>query len=288
MKKRGTALRVVPLFLCKLPMALFIQDILDILQQIAPVELAESWDNVGLLTGNPTARARSVLVALDPVSSLFKEAESKNANVIVTHHPALFHPLKTLRTDRPTGSFLTGAIQRDIHVIGCHTNLDATVGGVSDILAERMGLKDVSPLIVAENTEGCSSGLGRIGACAQPMSPKQCVVQLKRACEAPWLLEAGPRPERVKKIAVCGGSCSEFAETAMLSGADLYITAEVKHSIARWAEEAGFWIIDGGHFATEQPAIPPLQERLQRELEKRNVENKVYAVRQRPPLTIIK
>jgi dinuclear metal center YbgI/SA1388 family protein len=270
-------------------MALFIQDIIDILQQIAPFELAESWDNVGLLAGNPTARAHSLLVALDPVSSLFNEAGSRKANVIITHHPAVFHPLKALRTDKPTGSFLAGAIQRNIHVIGCHTNLDSAVGGVSDVLAQRMNLKNISPLLVAENenTEGCPCGLGRIGECVQPMSPKKCIEQFRKACEAPWLLEAGPRPDEVKTIAVCGGSCSELAETAMLAGADLYITAEVKHSVARWAEEAGFWIIDGGHFATEHPAILPLRERLQQEIEKRNEENKVYAVRQKPPLTII-
>lgn len=274
-------------FFVSYPMALFIQDIIDILQQIAPFELAESWDNVGLLAGNPTARAHSLLVALDPVSSLFNEAEFRKANVIITHHPALFHPLKALRTDKPTGSFLAGAMQRNIHVIGCHTNLDSAVGGVSDVLAERMDLRNIAPLVPAEDTDRCSRGLGRIGECARPMSPDECVQQLRKACQAPWLLEAGTRPDQVKKIAVCGGSCSELAETAMLAGADLYITAEVKHSIARWAEETGFWIIDGGHFATEYPAILPLRERLQQEIEKRNEEHRVYAVRQRPPLTII-
>jgi len=268
-------------------MALFIQDILDIMQQIAPVELAESWDNVGLLAGNPKARADSIIVALDPVSSLFREAESKEANVIITHHPALFHPLKALRTDKPTGAFLCRAMQKNIHIIGCHTNLDSTIGGVSDVLAERLNLRNRAPLVPADDTDGCPCGLGRIGEFAQSMSAKECVEHLRKACRAPWLLEAGARPEQVKKIAVCGGSCSELAETAMRAGAELFITAEVKHSIARWAEEAGFWIIDGGHFATEHPVIFPLRDRLQSELQDRNMKNNVYAVRQNPPLTII-
>jgi len=268
-------------------MDLFIQDIIDILQEFAPVELAESWDNVGLLAGNPNMQAHSLLVALDPTSSLLDEAEAKRANVIITHHPAIFHPLKALRTDQPIGHFLAEAVKKNIHVIACHTNLDSAVGGVSDILATRLNLTDISPL-VPEKANGTSScGLGRIGRCAQPMTPEECIDKLRSTTNAPWLLEAGMRPAQVNRVAVCGGSCSEFAETAMQAGADLYITAEVKHSIARWAEEAGFWIIDGGHFATEQLAIAPLQKRLQQEMEKRNLDNQVYAVQQYPPLTLV-
>ncbi len=271
-------------FFINYPMVLFIQDIIDILQEIAPVELAESWDNVGLLVGNPNAEAQSLLVALDPTTALLDEAEAKGANVVITHHPAIFHPLKALRTDQPGCRFLTRAIQKDIHVIACHTNLDSAAGGVSDILAQRLDLTDIVPLVPSRSDKTSACGLGRFGRCSKPMSPQECIKQLRLACGAPWLLEAGIRPAQVKTIAVCGGSCSEFAETAMLAGADLFITAEVKHSIARWAEEAGFWIIDGGHFATEQLAISPLQERLQREMENRNLKNSVYTVRQQPPL----
>jgi len=267
-------------------MDLFIQDIIDILQKIAPVELAEPWDNVGLLAGNPNAQAQSLLVALDPTSPLLAEAEAKGANVIITHHPAIFHPLKALRTDQPIGHFLAEAVKKNIHVIACHTNLDSAVGGVSDILAKRLDLTDISPLVPEKTGSTSSCGLGRIGRCDQPMTPKDCIEKLRSISNAPWLLEAGIRPTQVNRIAVCGGSCSEFAETAMQAGADLYITAEVKHSIARWAEEAGFWIIDGGHFATEQLAIAPLQNRVQQELEKRNLDNQVHAVQQFPPLIL--
>ena len=273
-------------FFISYPMILFIQDIIDILEEIAPVELAESWDNVGLLAGNPNAEAGSLLVALDPTTALLDEAEARGANVIITHHPAIFHPLKALRTDQPVARFLIGAIQKNIHVIACHTNLDSAPGGVSDILAQRLELTDVVPLVPRGREETSSCGLGRIGRYGKPIPPEECLERLRRACSAPWLLEAGPRPAQVKTIAVCGGSCSEFAEDAMLAGADLFITAEVKHSIARWAEEAGFWIIDGGHFATEQLAIVPLQERLQQEIAHRNLDNNVYTVRQKPPLTM--
>ncbi len=268
-------------------MGLFVQDILDILELIAPTSLAESWDNTGLLIGEPNAPVHALLIALDPVLSLFHEAAACGANVIITHHPALFHPLHCLRTDQPLGSFIARALRENIHVIGCHTNLDSTIGGVSDVLAGSLQLQDITPLVVDKTAASTGCGLGRIGNCADPMPPGRCIELFREACDPPWLLEAGSRPAKVNRIAVCGGSCSEFAQTAMDAGADLFITAEVKHSIARWAEEAGFWIIDGGHFATEHLIVNPFRQRLQQELARQNMKTNVYAVRQQPPLTLV-
>ncbi len=268
-------------------MGLFVQDILDILEKIAPASLAESWDNTGLLIGDPNAPVQSLLIALDPVLSLFHEAASRGANVIITHHPALFHPLHSLRTDRPVGSFIAEALRKNIHVIGCHTNLDSTIGGVSDVLARGMQLQGIMPLVAEKTDTSKGCGLGRIGNCADSMPPDRCIEQLRKTCNPPWLLEAGPRPAQVNRIAVCGGSCSEFAQTAMEAGADLFITAEVKHSIARWAEEAGFWIIDGGHFATEHLIVDPFRQRLQQEVVQRNSKTEVYAARQQSPLVLV-
>ncbi|NOQ47379.1 MAG: Nif3-like dinuclear metal center hexameric protein, partial [Desulfobulbaceae bacterium] len=111
--------------------------------------------------------------------------------------------------------------------------------------------------------------------------------RLNKTCSPPWLLEAGLRPETVSRVAVCGGSCSEFAETARQKDADVFITAEVKHSIARWAEDAGFWIIDGGHFATENLVIPVLQQRLEKELQAEGLKIKIHIAPQDPPLRMI-
>ena len=263
-----------------------VADIEQALFSWAPKELAESWDNVGLLAGSPAAEARGILLGLDPTSALLEAAQDLGANVVITHHPVIFHPLKALRTDQPTGHFLATAIKHDIHVIACHTNLDSAVGGVSDILARNMGLEDIIPLVLA-NCETPSCGLGRTGRYSMPLSPDQCIERLKSSCHPPWLLEAGNRPDQVSTVAVCGGSCSDFAQAALESGADLFITAEVKHSIARWAEEAGLWIIDGGHFATEQPAMEPLRQRLRSELAQTALENRIYAAGQSSPLNII-
>ncbi|MCF6303348.1 MAG: Nif3-like dinuclear metal center hexameric protein [Devosiaceae bacterium] len=104
-------------------------------------------------------------------------------------------------------------------------------------------------------SEEAGYGLGRVGSYSEPVSVATFIDRLKSACNPPWLLSAGKIPDTISKVAVCGGSCSELADKAQLAGAQVFITAEVKHNIARWAEETGFWIIDAGHFATENTGI---------------------------------
>jgi len=268
-------------------MDLLVQDILDILEQIAPSELAESWDNVGLLAGAPGAGVHSVLVSLDPLGSLIKEARTLNADLIITHHPPIFKPLSSLRTDQPTGAFLAEALRHSISVIGWHTNLDAAEEGVSDILARQLGLGETMPLIPEKTGRWPGCGLGRIGTCTPAWDPDECIDRLHAACSPPWLLEAGPRPEKVTTVALCGGSGSDFAEDALAAGADLYISAEIKHSVARWAEEAGLWILDCGHFASEQVIVEPLRNRIEQTLRKQQCATRVHAAAQRPPLKLI-
>ncbi len=274
-----------------MPLFLFIvvkvQNIFDILQEVAPLDLAQSWDNVGLLVGDPDGQVSSILLALDPTMDLLVEAEQCNAELIITHHPALFRPLKSLRSDRPTEKFLFAAVQAGVHVIGCHTNLDAACGGVNDVLAQLLALQETAPL-VPDNIEGCGqkTGLGRIGVLAEPISPEIFLAQLDSALSPPWLLEAGPRPDKVRKVAVCGGSCSDVSATALEAGADVFITSEIKHDIARWAEKAGLWLIDGGHFATEYPAMEGLRGLLVEMLNALGLEVSVRCAYQEPPLRL--
>lgn len=274
-----------------MPLFLFVvvkvQNILNILQEIAPVELAQSWDNVGLLVGSPNGRVNSILLALDPTSPLIAEAERCNAELIITHHPAIFHPLKTLRLDRPTERFLHAAVQAGIHVIGCHTNLDAASGGVNDVLVQLLNLQDAVPLVPESGEcDGVKTGLGRIGMLEEPISSASFLDQLCEALSPPWLLEAGLRPDMVSTVAVCGGSCSDISATALAEGADVFITSEIKHDVARWAEEAGLWLIDGGHFATEYPAMEGLRQLLVEGLEASGMEVQVQCARQEPPLRL--
>jgi putative NIF3 family GTP cyclohydrolase 1 type 2 len=155
------------------------------------------------------------------------------------------------------------------------------------VLAERLGLKDIMPLVADSGGEdGC--GLGRIGSYADPLVPGEFLHRLRTACNPPWLLEAGSRPAVITRAAICGGSCSSVADAAMHAGAQVFVTAEVKHSIARWAEEAGLWLIDAGHFATEFPAMHDLADLLASETGQRFGAISVESTRrQKPPLQLV-
>ncbi len=263
-----------------------VQDFLNILDNFAPVNLAEPWDNVGLLIGSPRNKVNSVLLGLDPCRTLIEEAKSLGAELIITHHPAIFHPLKALRTDRPDGDFIRQALGAGINVIAAHTNLDACTGGVSEVLARLLGIDTMEPLIPGTSCDS-QCGLGRIGNLSAAITAERFLKNLHEALQPPWLMEAGPRPATVRRIAVCGGSCSDFAEAALAAGADIFLTAEIKHATARWAEDAHLWLIDGGHFATENPIVKALGRHLTEHIAKTKLDVMVYCANQPPPLQLI-
>ncbi len=263
-------------------------DIVNILETIAPENLAESWDNVGLTIGCRTNEVTGILIGLDPQPELITQAVTIGANLIITHHPIIFHPLHSIHTDNPEGRVIAESLANDISIISCHTNLDSTADGVNDILAQGLQLQDSKPLTLHKNS--CDSklcGLGRIGTYQHPITADTFIQKLKNFCNPSWLLSAGPRPEKISKVAVCGGSCSDLATTAKTKEADVFVTAEVKHSIARWAEASGLWIIDAGHFATENVAMPAFAEKLQSILKQNGDTTPVMTASQKSPLQLI-
>jgi dinuclear metal center YbgI/SA1388 family protein len=236
--------------------AIKLQDILAYLGRLAPWELAEPWDNVGLMTGSPDQEVTGVLVALDPTLQVLDEAIRRKTNTILTHHPLIFHPLKSINTASPIGQFLQRALAHDIAVVSCHTNLDIIDNGVSDALAAALGLRDTRPLRQTGPQPGL--GFGRVGKLPAPMPAAAFFPYAAERLQLQGMLIAGTPPDIVDTVAVCGGSGSDLAEAARQAGAGVYLTAEVKHAVARWAEESGLCIVDGGHFATENIIIPHL------------------------------
>ena len=239
--------------------------LLSILNSIVPFAMAEPWDNVGLMVGDPDQQVNGILIALDPTEALIQEALSQNLNTILTHHPLIFHPLKTIPSNTPMGRMLKKALEHDLAFIACHTNLDLVAAGVSNALAEKIGLCDTRPLTGQESAaQGQSPGFGKIGSLPVPLSSGQFLNRLLTALAAPGIQIAGTLPEAIHTVALCGGSGSDLAETAQNMGAQVYITGEVKHSVARWAEGAGFCVIDAGHYPTENLIVPILAEILKK------------------------
>jgi dinuclear metal center YbgI/SA1388 family protein len=243
-------------------MEITVADLIGALDQIAPFGMAESWDNVGLIVGDRDRTVESVLIGLDPTNRLLDEALDLGADTVVTHHPAIFKPIPSIDTGESSGRFLESALTHKLNIIACHTNFDAVCEGVNDILAELLGLQDISPLVPANAPYPDSAGLGRVGCYAQPLKRNEFITRLLDVLELDTVQIAGKLPETITAVALCGGSGSEFAETAKRSGADLYISAEIKHNVARWAEENDFCVIDGTHYATEKPAVGLLARKL--------------------------
>lgn len=246
---------------------LTLNKLLETLNAIAPFTLAETWDNVGLMVGDPDQQVRGILVALDATEEVLAEALRLDCNTIITHHPLIFTPVKKIELNTPFGRLLQLALQNDIAIVACHTNLDLINQGVSDALAERLGLVDTTPLshkdIPAESASGLApGGFGKIGRLSPGLAEEQFLAKLFAALKANSIQIAGHLPSTIERVALCGGSGSDLAATALQKGAQVYITGEVKHSVARWAEAAGYCIIDAGHYATENHIVPVLAEKL--------------------------
>jgi dinuclear metal center YbgI/SA1388 family protein len=270
---------------------LTVKDLLATLEKIASFDLAAEWDNVGLMVGDPHQLIRGILVALDPTQEVLVEAKEIQADCIITHHPLIFHPPKAIYANQPLGRFLRCALENEITVISCHTNLDQAVGGVNDVLASTLGLFESKPLArtapesgAEVNAAASGAGFGRIGRFVRPMNRQEFIEHLCAHFNLPLLRVAGCLPAEITTVAVCGGSGSELAETAFANGAEVYVTGEVKHSTARWAEAAGFCIVDAGHFATEIPVVTFLTTVLQEVLTDLDIHIPVTAtVRQQNP-----
>jgi dinuclear metal center YbgI/SA1388 family protein len=261
-------------------MTVRVKDILESLNVEAPFSLAESWDNVGLLVGNPEQEVTAVLAGLDPTNRLVDEAIAQGANTIITHHPVIFKPLTTINTAEPNGKLLEKALSNHIAIIGCHTNFDSAREGVSDYLALQLGLENLSPLVSSPDDNSADTGLGRIGNYPSPLASVDFLNRVLDTLNLPCIQMAGTFPQKIATVAVCGGSGSELAPIAFQRGADVYLSAEIKHNMAVWAVENNFCIIDGTHYATEKPAVALLVNKLKEASDKKGWKIKILQTKE--------
>ena len=232
-----------------------VREIESFLYGWAPRELAESWDNVGLLVGDPEAAVERVLVALDITPQVAEEALKRGCQLIVAHHPVMncaWHPVQTVRADDRQGRTLTALLRGGVAAICMHTNLDAAAGGVNDILAEKLGL--TQPEMLTEEK------IGRIGTlkCEIPLVEfTHSVIELL-GCNGLRYVDAG-RP--VHRVAVGGGACGCYIPQAVAAGCDTFVTSDLKYN--DFLDTEGLNLIDAGHFPTENVVCPALRDRLQ-------------------------
>ncbi|MBR0386681.1 MAG: Nif3-like dinuclear metal center hexameric protein [Clostridia bacterium] len=228
-----------------------VQSILALLDQVAPFDTQEPWDNSGFLVGEQDAEVTGILFALDVTMDVIDEALQKGANLIVTHHPLMFDPLRRLTGDTYEGRLLLRLAREHISLIACHTCLDRATGGINDALAECIALLDV---------EG--EGFIRVGNLPEPMAAGELKEYLAAALDTTVRL-MGDQARKVGRIGLCSGAGSGEWEEAAALGAEAFLTGEVKHHHALAMADAGIPCFECGHFATEEPGIFALADALQ-------------------------
>ena len=239
-----------------------VQEILDYLQTLAPVHMKYEWDNVGLLCGRRTQLVQRVLVALDPFEDVCQEAAELGADLIVTHHPLIFNPARSVTDDDPVGRCILLLAANGIAAINAHTNLDCAPGGVNDVLAQTLGLEDIQVVDpMGLDDQGRPYGLLRAGQ-VEEMELTRFLDRVKERLHTPVLRYVdGGRP--VHRVAVGGGACGDEYGAALAAGCDTLVTADVKYNQFRDAFDLGLNLIDAGHFYTENPVMEPVARKLQ-------------------------
>lgn len=233
--------------------------IYDTIDRLAPFWLTMDFDNTGILVGDRNREVSCALLALDCTPAVVEQARQLGAQLIITHHPVIFHPLKRVNED----AVVYQLIRSDIAVISAHTNLDIAQGGVNDALASAIGLRDCRGLELLNEQTG--AWLGRIGTLPEPLSPEAFAAHIK-ACLNASSVKFAAAPRVIRTVALCSGSGADCLDAAISAGADALLTSEVKQHEYLAAAAAGISIFDAGHFDTEDIVIEPLRDYLAKEI----------------------
>ena len=248
-----------------------VSDICKIMDSFAPKSLAMDWDNVGLMLGHSARKVDKILLALDLTQEVVDQAFSKDVQMIITHHPAIFKKLSHLTDSSWQERLLLNLAEKKIAVYSAHTNFDCAEEGINDVLALKLGLEKIQ--VLDEET-----GLGRMGE-IEVESLKAFAFSIKIKLSANYVTYADAGQE-VKRVAVCGGAGGDLVDLCLVKGVDTLVTGDIKYHTAQDAVFKGLNIIDAGHQATERIAIENLRTRLEDYFAKENKGVKLYVAKE--------
>ena len=229
---------------------MILQDIINIIESVAPLSYQETWDNSGLQVGDRNAEINSALLTVDVTESVVNEAISLGCDLIVSHHPLLFRGLKHLTGSTPQERCVEKTIRHGIAIYSAHTSMDSYLHGVSGRMAEKLGVRDYRILIPSASQS--EVGLGVIGELAQPLDNEAFVALVAKVFAVPgaalrWV-EGGK--QQVKRVALCGGAGAEFLEEAIAQGADAFVSADFKYHELQSADQR-ITVVDMDHWVSE-------------------------------------
>jgi len=250
-------------------MACKLGNIIDAIEEIVPSEFAEDWDNSGMQVGDRDYRIKKIWVALDPLPEVISAACREDVDLVITHHPLIFKSLTSIDVRTVEGFVIQQALDHRVAIFSAHTNLDRAKDGVNDILASRIGLSNTHSL--SKDLIAGIPGFGRIGELAQATSLRALAKNLKRTLGIDHVKVAGNLDMRVKTVAVCSGSGSSMVSAFLDSGADVFISGDLRYHDARTFEFARKALIDIGHFASEHLIVETFAQHLDRHFQSKGL-----------------
>lgn len=249
----------------------FVSDLISAMQELAPQELAEPWDTVGLQIGDPHDTVQGVLLTLDLTKEALQQAQRSGCNLIICHHPLIFHPLPALRRDDPAQAFVMRLIEHKMNVLIAHTNLDLAPGGVADCLADSL----CRQLPVVEKEENHAEGVqhegiryGRLIRLKQKI-PLSFLIRTCQSLSGRTPLINTDQEQAIQTLIAFPGSFSEeWVEAVRLSGPDCVLCGEAKHHLFVELGYSNIVLICIGHDVSERVVLEPLAKRLSRRFQK--------------------
>ncbi len=230
-----------------------VKEIAKIIESHAPLSLAYAWDNPGLLVGSGEHEVKRAYITLDVNLFTVREAVEQKADIIISHHPIFFDPIKKIDYSTPDGEMIRLLVQNDIAVYAAHTNLDTAPDGINTVLADLLGIKDTE--IIEHHTEHQDAGLGRVGTLENTVTLSQFAERVKAALNTPHVRVSGDLNHVITCAAVGSGSCADIIPQARQMGAEAIVTGDMKYHSAIDSVLSGIAVIDAGHYPTEVMAI---------------------------------
>lgn len=243
---------------------LLVENVCQILKQLAPLPTAESWDNVGLLVGRPDRAVSRLMTCLTLTPAVAREATARNVQLIVTHHPVLFRAAKSITSETIEGRLLLDLIEAGIAVYSPHTAFDNAELGINQWLAESLGLNSIEPLRLFQ--PGLPGGSGRMGLLAESHSKQKFLEKLTKILGAGYLEVAWHGSDRVRRVGLACGSAAEYLSDALQAKCDTFVTGEARFHSAVECQSRECNLVLTGHFSSERPAVVRLARLLSERL----------------------
>lgn len=224
-----------------------INEIAEFLNNFAPSIYAEDYDNVGLLIGDKDKEINKIMITLDADEDVAKDAADKKCDLVISHHPLIFKPLKRVVNDNSVSKTVINLIKNDISLISVHTNFDSVKSGLCDLFFDKIA--DTKERVSIEGDE--ENGCGRIAELKKSSKLSEILETVKKEFNLSTVRYVGSEDNKITKIGVCNGGGADFIYSAVNQGADLYISGDIKYHHARFAYESGVALIEVPHYNAE-------------------------------------